>query len=39
VVNFSATDASLIGQFVHVDILDALPNSLRGALSAAAPCG
>ena len=33
VVNFSATDASLIGQFVHVDILEALPNSLRGVLS------
>ncbi len=34
VVNFSATDQSLIGQFVHVDILEALPNSLRGLLSA-----
>ena len=34
VVNFSATDAALVGQFVHVDILEALPNSLRGVLSA-----
>ena len=33
VVNFSAADQSLIGQFVHVDILEALPNSLRGLLS------
>ena len=32
VVNFSATDQSLIGDFVSVDILDALPNSLRGLL-------
>jgi tRNA-2-methylthio-N6-dimethylallyladenosine synthase len=32
VVNFSATDQSLIGDFVSVDILDALPNSLRGIL-------
>jgi tRNA-2-methylthio-N6-dimethylallyladenosine synthase len=30
-VNFSATDQSLIGQFVDVQIIDALPNSLRGA--------
>ena len=35
VVNFSATDHTMIGQFVHVDILDALPNSLRGVLSTA----
>ena len=34
VVNFSAADASLIGQFVEVDIMAALPNSLRGVLSA-----
>ena len=34
VVNFSATDAALVGQFVLVDILEALPNSLRGVLSA-----
>ena len=34
VVNFSATDAALVGQFVHVDILEALPNSLRGVPSA-----
>ncbi len=31
-VNFSATDASLIGQFVDVEIIEALPNSLRGTL-------
>ena len=29
VVNFSATDHSLIGQFVKVKITEALPNSLR----------
>lgn len=33
VVNFSTADQSLIGDFVDVDILDALPNSLRGVLS------
>lgn len=33
VVNFSTADASLIGGFVDVEILDALPNSLRGVLS------
>jgi len=33
VVNFSATDAGLIGQFVQVEILEALPNSLRGVLN------
>jgi tRNA-2-methylthio-N6-dimethylallyladenosine synthase len=37
VVNFSADDPSLIGQFVDVDILEALPNSLRGTLSAGSP--
>jgi tRNA-2-methylthio-N6-dimethylallyladenosine synthase len=31
-VNFSATDQGLIGQFVEVKILEALPNSLRGVL-------
>ena len=31
-VNFSAADHSLIGQFVRVDIVEALPNSLRGRL-------
>jgi tRNA-2-methylthio-N6-dimethylallyladenosine synthase len=31
-VNFSATDHGLIGQFVDVEIVQALPNSLRGAL-------
>ena len=30
-VNFSETDHSLIGEFVDVQIIDALPNSLRGA--------
>jgi len=33
VVNFSAVDQSLIGQFVEVEILEALPNSLRGLLA------
>ena len=33
-VNFSTTDQALIGQFVDVQIIDALPNSLRGALVA-----
>ena len=33
VVNFSATDQGLIGRFVEVDILEALPNSLRGLLA------
>lgn len=32
VVNFSAADHSLIGQFVDVEIGEALPNSLRGAM-------
>ncbi|MDB6063782.1 MAG: tRNA-N(6)-(isopentenyl)adenosine-37 thiotransferase enzyme MiaB [Verrucomicrobiaceae bacterium] len=32
VVNFSATNQALIGQFVDVVIRDALPNSLRGEL-------
>ncbi|MFO7552882.1 MAG: tRNA (N6-isopentenyl adenosine(37)-C2)-methylthiotransferase MiaB [Haliea sp.] len=35
VVNFSCGDHSLIGDFVDLDILDALPNSLRGQLAAA----
>jgi len=34
VVNFSSADVSLVGQFVLVDIVEALPNSLRGVLSA-----
>ena len=34
VVNFSATDISLQGEFVHVEIGEALPNSLRGRLVA-----
>jgi len=33
VVNFSCSDHALIGQFVDVDIQQALPNSLRGCLS------
>jgi tRNA-2-methylthio-N6-dimethylallyladenosine synthase len=32
-VNFRAADHGLIGQFVDVEILDALPNSLRGAIA------
>jgi tRNA-2-methylthio-N6-dimethylallyladenosine synthase len=32
VVNFSATDQGLIGQFVDVMIGEALPNSLRGEM-------
>ncbi|MBV1930502.1 MAG: tRNA (N6-isopentenyl adenosine(37)-C2)-methylthiotransferase MiaB [Porticoccaceae bacterium] len=32
VVNFASTDHDLIGQFVDVDIYEALPNSLRGRL-------
>ena len=31
-VNFSAADQALIGQFVDVEIVEALPNSLRGLL-------
>jgi tRNA-2-methylthio-N6-dimethylallyladenosine synthase len=34
VVNFPADDPSLIGQFVQVDVIEALPNSLRGILNA-----
>lgn len=30
VVNFASDDPSLIGQFVRIDIREALPNSLRG---------
>lgn len=32
VVNFPCLDQSVIGNFVNVEILDALPNSLRGQL-------
>ncbi|MBL4680502.1 MAG: tRNA (N6-isopentenyl adenosine(37)-C2)-methylthiotransferase MiaB [Pseudomonadales bacterium] len=32
VVNFSTSDPGLIGQFVTLDIWEALPNSLRGSL-------
>jgi len=31
-VNFSAPDRALIGQFITVEIVEALPNSLRGVL-------
>ena len=31
-VNFTTSDQTLIGQFVDVQIVDALPNSLRGML-------
>jgi tRNA-2-methylthio-N6-dimethylallyladenosine synthase len=34
VVNFSSSDANLIGQFVNLRIQQALPNSLRGELAA-----
>ena len=34
VVNFGATDSGLQGEFVHVEIGEALPNSLRGRLVA-----
>ena len=34
VVNFSSLDHSLIGQFIDVQINEALPNSLRGSLRA-----
>jgi tRNA-2-methylthio-N6-dimethylallyladenosine synthase len=33
VVNFSTGDHALIGDFVEVDIVEALPNSLRGVLA------
>jgi tRNA-2-methylthio-N6-dimethylallyladenosine synthase len=32
-VNFSTSDQALIGQFVAVQIIEALPNSLRGVLN------
>ena len=35
-VNFDGTDHSLIGEFVDVQITEALPNSLRGDLCATA---
>ena len=34
VVNFACDDIDLIGEFVDVEILEALPNSLRGGLKA-----
>ena len=33
-VNFSCTDHALIGEFIQVEIIEALPNSLRGVLEA-----
>ena len=33
-VNFSCTDHGLIGEFTQVEIIEALPNSLRGVLKA-----
>lgn len=36
-VNFTCSDATLIGQFVDVKVLDALPNSLRGERVEATP--
>ena len=36
-VNFSCTDHDQIGEFVQVEIIEALPNSLRGVLQAG--CG
>ncbi|MBM67882.1 MAG: tRNA (N6-isopentenyl adenosine(37)-C2)-methylthiotransferase MiaB [Haliea sp.] len=33
VVNFHCTDQSLIGEFADLEIVDALPNSLRGQLA------
>ena len=32
-VNFACTDLGLIGQFAQVEIIKALPNSLRGVLT------
>ena len=32
VVNFSYLDHDLIGNFASVDVIEALPNSLRGVL-------
>lgn len=39
VVNFSCAEESLVGRFVTVEILEALPHSLRGALPAERPAG
>ena len=33
-VNFSCTDHELIGEFTQVEVIEALPNSLRGVLKA-----
>jgi tRNA-2-methylthio-N6-dimethylallyladenosine synthase len=37
VVNFSCSDSGLIGQFASVEIVEALPNSLRGRLRPVVP--
>ncbi|GAA5125893.1 tRNA (N6-isopentenyl adenosine(37)-C2)-methylthiotransferase MiaB [Alloalcanivorax gelatiniphagus] len=39
VVNFTSDDIDLIGDFVDVEILEALPNSLRGGLKAFSEAG
>ncbi|MBL7250241.1 tRNA (N6-isopentenyl adenosine(37)-C2)-methylthiotransferase MiaB [Alloalcanivorax sp. C16-2] len=39
VVNFACDDIDLIGDFVDVEILEALPNSLRGGLKAFSEAG
>ena len=33
VVNFSSSSHSLIGDFINIDIVEALPNSLRGVIA------
>ena len=33
VVNFNASSQSLIGEFINLEIVEALPNSLRGVIS------
>ncbi|MBF5057151.1 (dimethylallyl)adenosine tRNA methylthiotransferase [Alcanivorax sp. 521-1] len=39
VVNFACDDIDLIGDFVDVEIIEALPNSLRGGLKALSEAG
>ena len=33
VVNFNASSHSMIGEFINLDIVEALPNSLRGVIA------
>ena len=33
VVNFNASSHSMIGDFINLDIVEALPNSLRGVIA------